>query len=635
MSGLAVWVGRDGRPADRAEARTMAAAARHRAARGLREAATASAVALHLEGGEEPGLSTSSPFTANDGSLLLAADARLDNRLELAELLGCRDVARRRDEGALLLEAYRRWGESFADHLIGDFAVVIWDEGRRCLVAARDPGGLRPLVYRIEPERMLVASEAAQILAAPGVPTDLNAARVVAMLAGSPGLPEWTYYDAVRRLPPGCTLVADDRGLRIRPHVGLRVADPARGVTFEEYAGQLRQRLTEAVRARLEVVATPGLLLSGGLDSTAIAGVAASLRAAGAVPADLRTYSFAFDELPECDERSVSDIVASQCRLPNVPVPGDDAWPLAEYPEHGPDRNGPDRFRSHVLHDRAVALACRDGVTLLMSGQRGDALVGSTVVDHLGRLRAEGPLAFWADVTAHGRRTGRSRRAVLARHVLRRLPGALWPDERLPDVRRRLLRLRSRASLPRWIRQEAIERLGIREVVDRDKPRSPLTGGGRRHRHRLILDLQATRNAEAMERLCARAGLRYADPWADRRLAEFVLGVPPYLVTPAGESKGLLREAMRGVLPEAARVLAGKRSPQPAYDRGLLDRARGTVWTLIADSRAGARGFVDEQALRTAYSRYLAAGTSVTEREWRVFWRFLDVETWLRRFHDG
>jgi asparagine synthase (glutamine-hydrolysing) len=613
----------------------MAAAARHRAAHGQREAQTASATAVHLDGAEEPGIATSSPLTTSDGSLLVVADARLDNRRDLAGELGCPHLASRRDDGALVLEAYRRWGEAFADRFVGDFAVVIWDESRRLLVAARDPGGLRPLVYRVEPERILLASEAKQVLAVPGVPSDPHAARLVAMLAGSAGRPGWTYYEGVERLAPGCTLVVDEHGTRVRPRATPGIPDPERGLSFEECARELSGHLTEAVRARLEVGGTPGLLLSGGLDSTAIAGVAGSLRRAGVAAADLRTYSFAFRELPECDERGVSDLVAAEYGFPTVPVPGDGAWPLAGYPDHGPDRDGPDRFRSHVLHERALDLARSDGVTLLMSGQRGDTLVGANVVDYLGRLRAEGPRAFWADVSMHSRRTGRSRLAVAGRYVVKRLPAAMLSDQRLRALRRLVqIGAGARAPWPAWVRRDAIARYGIRDVIEQDQPRSPLSGSGRRYRHRLLLDPQVARNAEALEGQCARAGLRYADPWADARLARFVLGVPQYLVTPAGEPKGLLREAMRGVLPEAARVLAKKSSPQPAYERGLLDRARTTVWTLIEGSRAAARGFVDERVLRTTYARYLVTKAPIAEREWRVFWRFLDVEDWLRRFHD-
>jgi asparagine synthase (glutamine-hydrolysing) len=136
-----------------------------------------------------------------------------------------------------------------------------------------------------------------------------------------------------------------------------------------------------------------------------------------------------------------------------------------------------------------------------------------------------------------------------------------------------------------------------------------------------------------VERLLAGAGIRYVDPWADRELAELALRIPQYVITPAGEPKRLLREAMRGVLPEAARVAAAKRSPQPLYVRGLADRARSVVLSLIDGSRAASLGFIDEMALRRAYERFVGRPERVSDREWRALWRFIDVEEWLRRYH--
>lgn len=635
MSGLVLSVGLAARPLNPHEARAMAASGAYRSGAGTYEGLAGTAVAIYLDGREEPGVLRSSPLVAGDGSLLLVADARIDNRREIAALLDAHEAASCCDDGALLLKAYERWGESFADRLVGDFCVAVWDVPRRRLVAARDAQGQRPLHYRIEAARILVASDVNQVLAADGVPRTLCEERIMAMLAGNPGLPEWTFYAGVRRLPPGHTLVVDEHGERLRQHP-LPIREDISLLSADESTEELRARLREAVRARLAVSAAPGLLLSGGLDSTSVAGTAGRLRADGESVPLLRTYSFAFDDLPQCDERHISSLIVAHYGLPNVPVPASDAWPLAGYPEHGPDIDGPTRFRSHVVMDRALDAAHRDGVRVLMTGQRGDSLTGGAVVDHLGRLRDAGPLALWRDLSRHSARSGRSRCALFEQHVLGRLLQAAWPRDRFPAVRRGLRRLVRRADerFPPWLRREAIGRFNLADIIERTMPRSLLRGEARRRRHTQLLDPALARNAEALERKFARAGIRHADPWADARLAELVLRMPQYMITPAGEPKRLLREAVRGVVPESARLSASKRSPQDSYARGLVDGASAAVLSLIHRSRAGLRGYVDEGQLRAAYSRFREDPGRVTEREWRPFWRYLDLEDWLRRFHD-
>jgi asparagine synthase (glutamine-hydrolysing) len=634
VSGLAVAVAPDGGIFHRDHARAAAGAARYRAHGGLRELSVATATAVYLDGTQEPGVAASTPLISSNGSLLVIADARIDNRREVAARLGRADVALARDDGRLILEAYLRWGEFFPQHLAGDFAVVVWDDASRRLVAARDAMAMRPLVYSVDSKRILIASDVKQILAVDTVSRRLCEQHILATLAGSPGLPEQTFYESVRRLPPGHTLTISRSGISVRPHAEAPTRDLQAARPIGEYAERLRNRLTDAVRARLEVARSPGLLLSGGLDSVAIAGVAGALEQGGGFSPSqpLQTYSFAYDDLPECDERTVSSVVAAHYGMPNVAIPTSGVWPLGEYPDHGPDSDGPDRFRSHGVFGRTLAAARRDGIGVMMSGHRGDSVVGD-VVDYLGRLREGGARALWRDLAEHARRSHQPRGRLLLRHVVRRIPGAVWPAGVLAGPRRWIRKSFRPPYIPPWLSRDAVARFDVRDIAAEIGPTASLRGEARRRRHHLIFDAQHARNAEALERLFARSGVRHVDPWSDHGVIELAMATPQHVITPAGELKGLLREAMRGVVPEMARRAAAKRTPARFYLRGLLDRSRDVVWSLIDGSQAAARGYVDAGALRTAYSGFLQRQERVSEREWRAFWRFLDLEDWLRRFH--
>jgi asparagine synthase (glutamine-hydrolysing) len=127
------------------------------------------------------------------------------------------------------------------------------------------------------------------------------------------------------------------------------------------------------------------------------------------------------------------------------------------------------------------------------------------------------------------------------------------------------------------------------------------------------------------ERTYARYGLGFADPFSDRRLVELVLALPPALVNrPGDQSKPLMRAAMRGIVPEAARLGADKILPLPLYLQGLQRRA-----TLISDllraPQIADRGWVDGPALRRHWESHLGGGDLRPE-----FWRALVIEVWLR-----
>jgi asparagine synthase (glutamine-hydrolysing) len=375
------------------------------------------------------------------------------------------------------------------------------------------------------------------------------------------------------------------------------------------------------------------LLLSGGVDSTAFAATAAALRRSDSLESELLTYSFAFAELTACDERDVSDQVVQALGLPNEAIPADDAWPLARGTADGTQIDGPCRFRSHVLVARCLPLVHRAGATALIMGQRGDALVGGDAVDWVDRIR-RGELAYvWSRMSLHARHSRQSRLALAHRHVIRPLAASVWPTRVAASLRRRLWSRvdGSRPVVPVWMDRRAVRSFGLHELADELTPQSELRDEAGRARDRRMRDPHHERNAEAIELQYALHGIRYVDPWADRRLIATLLACPADLAYRAGEPKWLLRQALAGLIPEAARVGLRKRTLQPLYERGLVDRSRPEVLRLIDGSRAAARGYVDARVLHTAYDGFVDRPRRVTGREWSFLWRFIELESWLRR----
>jgi asparagine synthase (glutamine-hydrolysing) len=273
--------------------------------------------------------------------------------------------------------------------------------------------------------------------------------------------------------------------------------------------------------------------------------------------------------------------------------------------------------------------ASSDGMGLVLSGSRGDEMVGDWVFDPPGLLRAGQLSTLWSELRAYRHYNGESLRQATIRRMLKPLLVESWPwgAERALGLRRRLRRSGQQPPYPPWVRPEFANSIGLAELIEQRKPRSPFTNHARRMRYERIFMLSASRFMAADERTRARYGLSFADPWSDRRLAEFVLAVPQWRIQRVGESKRIARLAMRGLMPEQVRQRAAKIIPVSLFDRGFKERARDAVFALITGSRAASRGYLDEGALRDYYESFLLDAPQPHD-----FWWPLTLEMWLRRY---
>lgn len=626
MSGICGVIRTDGGAADPAVPGDMAAAAAYRGPDGIRvrsEGAMAMAyLSLQLKPedarDDQPALS---------GDVWLVADARIDNLEELAPLLDNELAGAPPTTSAVLHAAFRRWGVSCPQRLVGDYAFVVWDARRRQIFAARDPSGVRSLHYRLERSRFLFATEIKQILAAPGVPRALFEPAVAGYLAGGYERPEWTFYEGIRQLAPGQALEAWDGGSRVWSFWDPAPDRPIRYLRESSYAEHFRGLLEEAVRCRIDSPRPVGVLLSGGVDSGVVTSVAAHLRRMdGSLAPELRTYSFAFTELAASDERRVSDRIVARFGLPSTAVPGDDAWPLSGYPTDGPDVDSPFIWVYRRLIHRGVEQAARDGVGVLLTGEGGDELLGDEIFDLLGlalnlrlpTLRREaGALARERDIQT---------RDVLRRRVLRPLRRSV---SRFPGLEA-LGPRPGKTSLPHpgsWVDEGLARRTDLTELV-RESPKHAWDRLSPLERRRLRLTSgHLPRLLAWQERLHAKAGVGAAMPLADQRLVRFVLAIPQWVVNAPSERKRLARRAVRGVMPEDARRTARKAIPIDLYRRGMNERGVDVLRDLIGAREMSRRGYVDPTSLAEQLDQHLRGGSSAYDLWWAA-----TLEWWLRLY---
>ena len=199
---------------------------------------------IDLEGSHQP-------LSNEDGSVWIVFNGEIYNYRELRRRLeGAGHKFRTHGDTETLVHLYEDEGVDFLRHLNGMFALALWDNKRGRLILARDRLGKKPLVYRQEHDRLLFASELKSLLAAPGVPRELDPNALDEYLTYQYVPHPNTIFRGTRKLPPGHYAVFENRTLTVlpywRPDFNHELDRPQ-----ADYVAELRSRLTSAIEMRM------------------------------------------------------------------------------------------------------------------------------------------------------------------------------------------------------------------------------------------------------------------------------------------------------------------------------------------------------------------------------------------------
>src|ERR687886_2341246 len=295
----------------------------------------------------------------------------------------------------VLPHLYEERGARFAEGLRGMFAIALWDARERRLLLARDPFGIKPLYYRVAGGVLSFASELKALVRQPGFAGEVDLEALDAYLAFNSVPAPMSIYRDVRKLAAGHLLEARDGRVEVRRFA--RPAPVAAGAVRREgsraLAIELRDRLRDSVRAHLEADVPVGVFLSGGIDSSLLAALAAQES-----PEAVRTFSIGFEER-SFDELSRARTVARRY--------GTDHHELVLRPDAAEllpaivDAFDEPFADSSALPTYAVSQLAAGHVKVALSGEGGDELFGGyftyvadLLAPRIGRLAAlAAPLA--------------------------------------------------------------------------------------------------------------------------------------------------------------------------------------------------------------------------------------------------
>jgi asparagine synthase (glutamine-hydrolysing) len=564
------------------------------------------------------------PHAATDGSLAVAFDGRIDNRRELTEEFARARIAIEAPfDAAFALAAYRRWGVDCAARLLGDFAFAIWDRAHRRLFCARDVMAQKPFYYHHRGQLFLFASEPQALLRHPAVTRRPNEGMVAECLSIITSDADTLYAD-LQRLPRAGRIVVSPGGLCRDTYWTIDTARTIRYRGVDQYAEHLRDLLGQVVGDRLRCQTNTGVMLSGGVDSSSVMATAVRLERAGNGDTRCDAYSL-IDPSGVLDEKAFIDRAVE--RIGCVPHQFEPStFPASAYRLATRQRadlpSSPNARLMNGLRDGAR----QHGVRVLLSGIGSDEWLGGS---------------FY-----HCTDLFRGLRWIALASYLRSL--APYPDFELPkptikvmtwpllsrSMRKRIKGLIGRDGVPPWIRPEFARRVGLADRLYPlvKEPRFPTIA-----QRSTYLDMTSggmTHFIEDEERSAAECGLEIRYPYADRRMMEFGLAIPEEMRWRGGLRKWLLREAMRGELPDEVRLRRISPNAGSVFVPTLFELLDEGLLREPAVERAGwvvggeARGFFDRMLARQA-----GGDPDYTDDVWPM-WLIVAVELWMRDVAD-
>ena len=525
-----------------------------------------------------------------------------------------------------ILALYERYGRDVQEHLRGMFAFAIWDKAKQSLLIARDRLGVKPLYYVHDGKGDLYfASEIKALFAAGAIKAEVNFAAVQDQFANHGTCGGETLFAGVKRLKPGHTLEWKNGKVEIREYWDLAFEPKLSRASERDFVEEWCEMFREAVEMRLMADVPLGMFLSGGIDSSAIAGVMSQL-----ADEPIKTFSVAFDD-PNANEHHYARLVADKFKTDHhetIVSPDDFFEALPRLVWHDDEPLGflasvPLYFVSKLAAEHVKVVLTGEGsdetlagygryakaLKLLEIGERYEAVTPAFI-----RGAVRGGVA--ALPSGLGRKLGRT---FLAR------------DADIENLFFDNFAVFPKREQTRLFSHEARERFGLAGAYDEHERLLAKTDAADTLDKLLYADTKTYLHELLMkqDQMSMAASIESRVPFLDHKLVEFSARLPREMKLRGATTKWILREAMAGILPQEILTRPKMGFPVP-LGKWLRTTHRHIVDEYVLGTRAAARRIFDREYVASLVARH-AAGENADEK----LWALINFEVWARTFIDG
>lgn len=562
------------------------------------------------------------PVIYNKNDYYLVCDARIDNRDELISLLS---LDSKISESELLLECFIKWGNDCVNHLIGDYAVIIYDKSNASIFAMRDHMGIKPLYIRQNSFGIILSSDFKSLLN-PGNgfdKLDINQVKkeqILNFLNTGSNETDKILFEEIERIPPASYMIINsDFETKLQTYWRPQhLADkfPVKSPKI------LKEIFDEAVRCRLRSIKPVCSLISGGLDSSSIA-VSAK---ASMGDKELTSFSVVFDKHPKLNEREyIESITKTKGYIPNF-LPLDNYGPLSGLDDliykAGRLFFAPGQKMMSLVYEKIKS----QNFGVILDGNGGDEIVshGTRRLNEL--AQSQKWLSVWVNLknTKDILRKSRLNAFVIlfakycnlrGTYSLRKFLASKFFPKNLDSKNAQLLSEKF---------QEKVKSLEF-------KPIEVIEPENESEYHEYILNAKFTQQSiEFHEFFAAIHGLEIRLPFYDKRMVEYCLSIPSEMKFNKGFTRLIMRQAMAGVLPDKIRWRRGKLDFSQHIRDGLRANNYEELDKIIEQNIDNIGEYVNLSMLQEIYRNFKVDDAKVAPLEFMFMWRSCALSLWLR-----
>jgi asparagine synthase (glutamine-hydrolysing) len=567
------------------------------------------------------------PISNEDGTIWIVFNGEIYNYQELRKfLLSKGHVFRTQTDTEVIVHLYEELGPQCLEKLRGMFAFAIWDENKKVLFLARDRVGIKPLYYSLIDNSIVFASEIKAILADPAIQRTLAPEIIDRFLTFLYVPGEETLLKGIRKLAPGHYLLAKDGKTEVQQYWDLRFVKPSERLSLKDAENELSSLLAETVELHMIADVPVGVLLSGGVDSTAVLSCAAER-----TDKEISTFTVGFSDSGFSDERPYARLAAETfgSRHYDMTITASDfAAFLPQYVWH---------MEEPVCEPPAVALyyvskMARSHVKVLLSGEGGDeAFAGYDNYRNmvwLERLKQVWPGANGAASWGLSQLNSWVHSAKVAKYVP--LVNATFPNYYY-----------SRTSTPYRYSGNGIGELysaDFLKSIDREYTVEPVRRLFSTVRNQGILDQMLYIDTKTWlpddllikaDKMTMANSLELRVPLLDHRLLEFAASLPPHYKLNGFNLKYVWKKALSKRVPDS--ILKRKKAGFPVpYEFWLRNNLKDQIREILTDRKTMERGYFQRAAVEKLIDANSDSGTYSKE----VF-SLVALELWHRMFLDG
>lgn len=557
------------------------------------------------------------PFEDESFGMVITADARIDNRAELAPILKLEDIENVPDS-AFILEAYKMWGERCPEKLLGDFAFAVWDPEKEQLFCARDHMGVKPFYYYLSDENFFFATEIKALFCLPDVFQEINELKVAFHLAliddGTS-----TFYKDVLQLGAAHSITVSATETKLRRYWKLDPELKIKMDSEEDYIKAFRDIFTEAVRCRLRSAFPVGSELSGGLDSSSVTCVAKKILGNCKNSQDkLKTFSFIFKGFPDADETYYIKKVVDKGGIEPHFMDANGISPLKGIENILWYLEEPFNYPSITITWNLFKKKQENNIRIVLTGEDGDIVVSKgqnyfrelAVTFQWKKLFKE--LRYTSDVFKLNKTSYDKSESLPIKNFNRSFLSTLVNSvifPLIPDVLKKVLKPfynkknNIRIKPDTYIlNNEFIQKLKVDEYLNEFQAKSHVKTPKGIHYKFLASDLNQS-VLEMNDRLAAAFSIEERHPFYDKRVIEFCYALPTEMKYQFGWSRYILRKAMDGILPEEVQWRFFKQDYMPPLQKNLSSEMN-FLKKVVYNNNHTLEDYVDMDKLRRIYDNY-------------------------------